>query len=477
MGEQTVNDLLSSVDGRLASMIEGQETLTKRLDTIESGRKDVLDKLTSHDDTLQKSEDWIKEIQANHNKVRLNAGAASGGSFVERDALLGAMDDTLKSWIPRVAMAHGGDPVSLPDGSVGTRSFACATLAQKDPVLYTAVGGWFQARIKSSYCAIRGRGAEAEKWNTRADRLAEALGGIQTKDNLEVTTDADGGYLVPTVTESMLAWLAKDASTIRKSGASIVQMSTMTHELPSLASDFNVQWKAENVTATDSAPADAFGSGNLTAEKQTGLVTVSIELIQDNIVNLMDFVMQHLMNMVGQAEDTAMFQGTTPFSSMDNAITTYVVAKTPAVAAVADLINLMYKTENAVTVDSGVFYAHPWVVRDVIKAGLASGNAAVLGMMLGSGVPSRAVRNLFGAPCYSSANISRTSGAGTESFVYYGPPQYLVVGDRMGTTFDVNPWAGTEFKQGQVLLRLLRRVGFLVWYEKAFATHEDIQAT
>lgn len=449
-------DVLSKIDKSLEAILGGQKETREKIADLEGKHGEVMARLVAGDEKLRAQDAWRQEVEQRFAKARYSNGS---------DELLGALDPDLRAWIPRVKGLQPSS-LSLADAVPGLAS-GMATFAQRDPILYVALGGWFQARIKAALCTKGGRPEKAAAWNERAEKLGEALGGImgEAKAALQEDTNNEGGFLVPTVTESVIGWLMKEASVCRAAGASIVQMTTKSHQLPSLSSDFTVSWTSEEGTITDAVPATPFSQGTLTAKKQTGLVTVSIELIQDNITNLMDFVMAHLIQQIGRAEDTQVLEGDgTVFTGLFSAAGVNSVAGGSNALSEDELRKLIYGGEHASTLDGGVVFCHPWILRDALGLAISSGTPwfpVVFGQgQQGNGRPA----NIWGVPTFLTSVISRVRGGGTnETTAYFGKPQFIVIGDRLGTTFDVNPWSETEFKKGQILLRLVRRVGVLVW--------------
>ena len=72
-----------------------------------------------------------------------------------------------------------------------------------------------------------------------------------------------------------------------------------------------------------------------------------------------------------------------------------------------------------------------------------------------------------GVRVYPTSTILRNRGTGTnETTAYFGRPTAIVIGERMGTTFDVDPYG--LFTTAQVRLRMLRRVAVLIWIPAYF---------
>ena len=459
-------EMLAQIDKNLGSLVGDQDTLKARLDELTKANGALEARVLAADEKLKSQDTWLNEVDRKVSKAR----ASTGGG----DALLEALPDRLKRWIPRVAnLAAGGATAGTMDGFGVPRLAAAARMAQADPVKYVAVAGWLQARIKASLALRAGQVMKAQEWNQEADKLAEAMGGFdnEAKAALQEDTNAEGGFLIPTVTESMIGWLMKEASVVRSAGPTMVQMTAKQHNLPTLANDFTAYWISEEGTITDAAPATPFGSGALVAKKSAGLVTVAVELIQDNIVNLMDFVTTHLVQQVGRLEDTQALEGDgTVFTGLFSAAGVTDASPSGAGALTAALlVKLKYGAEHQTTIDSGVMFMHPWAIRDAIQ--LTTGSAGSIWFpMVGSGVANPS--NLLG-PVFPTSVISRTRGGGTESTLYHGNPKGLVIGDRMGTQFEVDPYG--KFDTAQVRLRLLRRTGVLVWVPGYFTKVGKIQ--
>lgn len=452
-----MDPILEKVDKSLEAILAGQNEAREKIASLEKEHGGVAARLMAIDDKIRSADAWRNDVEQRFAKSRYTNGS---------DELLGALPADLRTWIPRVKGIEAGQLSEAVRQFPGLAA-GMVRFAQKDPVLYVATAGWFQSKIKAALATKMGNPAKASEWNERGEKLAEALGGIlgEAKAALQEDTNSEGGYLVPTITEAVIGWLMKEASVVRQAGATVMQMTAKTHQLPSLASDFTVSWTAEEGTITDAVPATPFSQGSLVAKKQTGLVTVSIELIQDNIVNLMDFVMAHLIQQIGRAEDAQALEGDgTTFSGLYSAAGVNSVAGGSAALTEVMLRKLIYGGEHASTLDGGVIFAHPWIMRDALGLAISSGSPwfpIIFGQgQQGNGHPN----NIWGVPALLTSIIARNRGGGTnETTAYFGKPQYIVIGDRLGTTFDVNPWSETEFKKGQILLRLVRRVGILVW--------------
>lgn len=455
---------LRGSDEKIAAFLKRQEEREKKThEVIETTKAELIARINKQDEDLKKKDAWISDIEAKLTSTRFNNDGT--------DALRNALPDDLKAWIPRLKAIEAGEIYGMAgDGTVLRHGSAVARLVKADPVKAAAFGGWFQARIKAAIARASKGPAEVTKWNERAEALEKALGGFEpeAKAAMQEDTDSEGGYLVPTILEGMIGWLIKDNSVARSAGCTIVQMRSALHQLPSLANDFSVAWTDEEGTITDGVPAAPFSQGNLRAKKQTSLATVSIELIQDNVANLLSFVFQHLLTLVGRAEDLQVFEGDgTVFEGLFSVTGTVSISAGGNAAAsgvaptFSDLMDLIFGAEHQSTIDGGVIFAHPWFSKALLKATTGTAGAIYI-PFIANRLPNPS--SLVGVPYFPSSAISRIrSSAANESVAYHGNPAYIVIGDRMGTTFEANPWSETEWKKGQISLRLMRRVAVLIW--------------
>lgn len=457
---------LAAIDASLKSIVSGYEAMQERVKSIQKDREDI----AAVEARLLALDNGLKDVSGWRNDVELRMASVRGGLSTERDAVLQLMTPQEKSLINRVRGFRVGDVVASDDTGVLRRTRGMHTIAQRDPVGYVACGLLMQAHLKAAKATRASRPEEVARWMERADKLTEALGGIapEAKVALQEDTNSEGGFLVPTIVENMIGWLMKEASVVRRSGATVMQMTSKSHQLPSLANDFTVNWTTEEGTIVDSVPASPFSGGQLVAKKQTGLVTISLELAQDNVTGLMDFILAHLLQQLGRAEDAQALEGDgTVFTGLFSAAGLASVAGGSNALSEDELRKLIYGGEHEATMDGSVIWCHPWIVRDAM--GLTTSNAIWFPYLLGMNSQTPTPRNIWGVPTFPTSSILRNRGGGTnETTAYHGDPSYLVIGDRAGVQFDLNPWSETEFKKGQVLLRVIRRVGILVWVPAYF---------
>jgi HK97 family phage major capsid protein len=473
MDPDVVNGLKEQIDGLLAGRKEWEQQHQDRLDAAAERSDKNAEAIQALSESVQKQTDWIADVEGKANSRR--HPVTPDGDVGESDTLLNLLDDKAKQAIPYVKALRQGDRVAKELGG-GRRGAAMSRIAQDDPIAFVGSMQWFRARIKAVHHAMKAQIPESNHWREYADKVADALGGYaaEAKAALQEDTDTEGGYLVPVVTEAMLGRVIGDNGVVRASGPTVIQMSTKQHELPTLDNDFTVTIEGEEATIADSGPTDPYGQSVLTAKKFTGLVTASTELLQDSVLNIGDFVLTHLLEKVARKEDTEALEGDgTAFTGLFSVSGTNSVAGGSDALTFPEIVSTIYGGEEQATRDGGVFWMHPWILRDAIQLTTGAGGSVYLPFVMQN---VGTISNLLGFPAFATAAISRLRTA-NDTTVYFGNPAGIVIGDRTGSTFDVNPWAGTEFKAGQVLMRLIKRTGITIWVPSMFTKLTAVTVT
>jgi HK97 family phage major capsid protein len=418
------------------------------------------------DDTIKSQSEHLEKIES---EFRAKRFGLSG-----HDSLVDAVPEDHRRWISFVEC-------NRKDDSVGRAT-------DNDAVKRIAIGSWFHSAIRAKLAAVQGNQLDASKYYERMQKLTEALGGV-SKASLQEDTAIEGGNIVPTITEAVLGRVIYDNSVIRKTNPTMIQMTAKTHNLPSWDNNFTAYIVAEEGTVTDGLPTTAFGSNVLTARKFAGLATVSMELLEDNIVNVSDFLLTHIGEMIARKEDSEALEGTSvtgftgglgtntsvnTFShSTDNGVTTAPPLKSTTVNGLTTLVKTVYYGVEAHTRENARWWVHPWISRDAIQLTTGSAGSPWFPMVwqnqiLGS--------SLLGFPVHETSVISKGQGTSTnESYIYFGNPRGLVVGDRAGTRFDVDPYG--LFNLAQVRLRIIKRTGLLVWVPTLFTKVTGVKCT
>lgn len=455
-------DILKTIDKKLSEMMGSSEAAKIRIEEIKAeygkGFSDMQAKMLALETGLETERKHSEKLEAEFNARRFNGGA---------DELRNAIPDEHRGMIEFVKTNNGVDPTLTPSG---VRTSAIEQLKNDDPVKYVAAASWLQARIMTSVFQSKNNAQEMIKYQERSEKLFQALGGINKAALTEGTANT-GQEFVPTIVEAIIGRVVKDNSVVRRSGPTVVQMTSLTHNIPRLDTNFSQYWATEGGTITDSAPATFFANATLTAKKNTGLATASLELLQDSVVNINDFFLTHMGEMLARAEDQQALEGTASvFTGLGSATGVNGVSGTSVGITLAGLMSTAYKGEDESTRDGAAWYAHPWVVRDAMQ--LVTGTAGTPWFPFLPLQNQGRTKDLLGWPVFATSVIARSATTTSTTTLYFGNPKGLVLGDRAGTMFDVDPYG--LFTSAQVRLRIIRRTGIVVWVPARFTRHSWI---
>ena len=153
---------------------------------------------------------------------------------------------------------------------------------------------------------------------------------------------ADGGYLVPEEFERQIVMGLDEANVVR--GLAKVITTSAERKIPVAATHSTAAWTAENGAYTPSDP--SFDQKTIDAYKLTDLVKVSIELLQDSMFNLEEYIAAEFARAFGIAEEEAFCVGTgsgqpTGIFTANGGTVGITAAATNAVTA-DELISLVY---------------------------------------------------------------------------------------------------------------------------------------
>lgn len=131
-----------------------------------------------------------------------------------------------------------------------------------------------------------------------------ALDAMETRA-LQVGTDTEGGFLVPTEFERDLVQALENQNVMRTL-ARVVSTSS-DRSIPVVTSHGSATWLAEEGAFTESD--EAFGQKTLYAHKVGTLIKVSEELLQDSAFDLAGYIIGELSRRIGAAEEAAFVNG------------------------------------------------------------------------------------------------------------------------------------------------------------------------
>jgi HK97 family phage major capsid protein len=170
-------------------------------------------------------------------------------------------------------------------------------------------------RVKAFSALVEeGKVADAQKVSKELGYEEEAFlflkavrdGDRMTVRALNTGTDADGGYLVPE------AWASQIDNELREQGitrqyADVRFMPEGTLNLPKGDANVTAYWVAEGNTITESNR--TYGNTKLSAEKLAAISTMTTELREDTIADVVRDVTSNIVESIALKEDDAMING------------------------------------------------------------------------------------------------------------------------------------------------------------------------
>ena len=295
-----------------------------------------------------------------------------------------------------------------------------------------------------------GRASDAYK-----EDFGRVLRGKRAVHNvLSEGTDSEGGYLCPTEFERQIVDALKEENVMRK----LCKIITTDNErkIPVAASHSTAAWTAENADYTESDP--SFNQKTIDAYKLTDLVKVSIELLQDSMFDLEDYIGREFAFAFGAAEEEAFCVGTgsgqpTGLFTANGGEVGVTAASSTAVTA-DEIISLIYALKSPYR-KKAKFLMNDETVAAIRK--LKDGNGVYLWQpALQQGQPDK----LLGYDLYTSPYVP-TMAAGAYA-IGFGDFQNYWIADRTGRTVQrLNElystkgqvgFVGTERVDGKIIL-------------------------
>jgi len=142
------------------------------------------------------------------------------------------------------------------------------------------------------------------------DDKASVMSYFQKHEPLNETTNAEGGFLVPTLLYNVIVKWQEDEAVI-KPHAKIIDMSGMkTNQLniSGIASKPRVSWTSEQSAKSTSSM--EFKQQSLTPYKLAAIVTITDELIEDSPFNIVQLISAELADAITKEEDRVFAVGT-----------------------------------------------------------------------------------------------------------------------------------------------------------------------
>jgi len=287
----------------------------------------------------------------------------------------------------------------------------------------------------------------------------------------------DGGHLMPVEYRAEIIRIVEQYGLARRL-CRVVPMRHKEWEAPTNSDLPAVYWDTELSTVELSAPSESkvtFLKPKITAHKLIAIDTLSIELDEDAIPDIANFVFDLFAIAVAKEEDyqflTSPGTGTEPFTGLlyklgitdvTGAANTYAgcLRATGDTGGYNKLIDVMDAADE-ITADTGV-----WVFSNSILNGIRQVkdlNEMPLFATMEEGM-------LFGRPYYRSRVMPKMKDSGSQAskpFILFGDFRYHLMGDRMAMSLDTSPHAA--FKEAGIVLRVIERIGFETYLTTPFS--------
>ncbi len=295
-------------------------------------------------------------------------------------------------------------------------------------------------------------GVNSEAYNQAFNRYLKCKEvPLSVRNDLEVGTAAEGGYLVPDEFERKLIE-SLDENNIFRRLATVIRTDNGTLKIPVVSSKGTAAWLDEEAafTATD----DVFSQVTLGAYKVGRLVKISDELLADSAFNMSNYLANSIGRSIGMKEEEAFLNGTgatgtqpTGLLAATGGADTGVTAASETAITADELIDMQHSVK-APYRGKAVWIMNDATVKLIRKLKLTGTGEYLWQPSLVAGVPDR----ILGNPVYTSQYMP-TAAAG-KKVMLFGDMSYYWVADR-----------------GQRVLKRLNelyaangQVGFLGWH-------------
>lgn len=260
-----------------------------------------------------------------------------------------------------------------------------------------------------------------------ADKDNPFLTEIGVKTVMNETTGAQGGYLVPTEYANQIIALERAGSILRRIARDF-PMGTLTRRVPRQLTNVIVTWTEEATAKTSTKP--TFEPLNQVAKKLAAVVKFTDELLDDNNVNVDQFVMELIAEAMGLEEDRVGFAGNTgagdPFMGVLYAVGVNVVTMTGANLTFDDLVDQIMAL-NAKYREGATLVTSTTGLQILMK--IKDSQGRYLWQVPGEGQ----IPRIWTYPYEISDQIPTNLGAGTSTAILFGNwKKHFFVSDRGG---------------------------------------------
>ena len=272
----------------------------------------------------------------------------------------------------------------------------------------------------------------SEKTGTASDTYKKAFWNsvknrnwIDVHNDLQVGTDAEGGYLVPDEFERKLVEALEEESIFRQM-ATVIKTSNGDRKIPIVTSKGEAVWMDEEQQYSLSD--DTFGQASLSAYKLGTAIKISEELLNDSVFDLPSYIAKEFARRIGAKEEEAFLVGdgkgkpTGIFAAVggaENGATT-----STANISFDDMIELFYSVKSPYR-KKAVWVLNEQTVKALRKLKDNTGNY-IWQPAVSSGLPDTILNRPYVTSVYAPV-----SAAGAKS-IAFGDLSYYWIADRQG---------------------------------------------
>lgn len=250
---------------------------------------------------------------------------------------------------------------------------------------------------------------------------------------LNVTTDADGGYVVPDLTEQTIMELAATYGQAYKY-FNVMPMGQNVVNLPKESTAQTVYWVGENETITESK--EQLGIDTLTPKKVAALTTISNELLKVPSPSMGAYVTKKMAQRILTAIDSKVFQnGNTTLTGVFYTSNSFgnsepTSSTNPNSLTYQDFVNAAYN------IDAAKLIGASWFMQRAIAAvarGLTDSQGRPIFEPAAAGMPA----TLLGFPVVLIEAAPNGAAAASKPIVLLGNLSNSTLGDIGGIGYDI----------------------------------------
>jgi HK97 family phage major capsid protein len=285
---------------------------------------------------------------------------------------------------------------------------------------------------------------------------------ISKKTAMNVTTDSQGGYTVPTILEAGV-WSIAEQYGLSLQKATVIPMRSATHDLTTDATDVTVKKISEGNSIDPSEP--TFGRKQLQAIDYVGALAVSsLQLLEDSNVNVANYVIEKFGKAFGLYMDKNAFKGDDYEGVLTASGTTaYVMGSTNYLTLTPDDLSAMIDSLSSGELTNAEFYF------DKKIAGILRTLKDSAGNYIYQPATAKDPAMVFGYPVnFVGDAVLPSAPSSNTKFGFLGNMKHFAIGRREGLRIDVSD--SYKFNTAQMTWRALQRFDMKAIIPGAFVT-------